>query len=135
MHEILTEQQGRFLSRTRREYRLLIEAFSRQWSQQMCSESARPPSLQPRFNIQASSPNEDSLDILSCKTRHFSSQISRMHKPVIPALATWQRTLQPEPAFYSKQCGTLYSPLVSNKQGGIKLVYCPSSFTNCIVVA
>ena len=43
MHEILTEQRGRTLSRTRREYRMLVEA--RQWIQQVCSESARPPSL------------------------------------------------------------------------------------------
>ena len=119
MHEILTEQRDPTLSRTRREYRLLVEAAPRQWIQQVCSESARPPSLQPRFNIQASSPNQDSLDILSCKTRHFYGQISSMHKPVIPAVATWKRTLQPEPAVNSKQWGILYSPLVSNKQGDI----------------
>ena len=38
MHEILTEQRGRTLSRTRREYRLLVEAFPRQWTNQVCSE-------------------------------------------------------------------------------------------------
>ena len=42
-----------------------------------------------------------------------------MHKPVIPAVATWKRTLHPEPAFNSKRWGILYSPLVSNKQGDI----------------
>ena len=38
-------------------------------------------------------------------------------KPVIPAVDGWKASLQQEPTLSSSQWKTLYSPLVSNKQG------------------
>lgn len=79
-------------------------------------QTTNQPSLQPCFAIVNSSSNQPPIDLLECKTSHFCYQLHRSQKPEIPAIGYWKRTLQPEPVF---DWETIYSPLVSNKQGDI----------------
>ena len=121
VYEILAGKignDGRTLDRTSRELNKILSAIPQHWTKQICSELRRPPpTLQPCFAIRTAGADQTPTDIVSCKTRHFYGQLHKRIKPVVPAIDRWKASLQPEPAFTSKQWKTLYSPLVSNKQG------------------
>ena len=118
IHEMLIDKTPRAMSKTNKELRELLNAIPSQWSQQIITNAPRPPpTLQPCFII--SNSGQTDTDILSCKTRHFYSHLLELHKPVMPALDHWKQTLQPEPLFNAKLWRTLYSPLVTNKQGDV----------------
>ena len=118
IHEMLTDKTPRTLSKTTDELRELLHAIPLQWSQQIFMNAPRPPpTLQPCFQI--SGPGQTHTDLQTCKTRHFYSQLLAAHKPLIPALDHWKRTLQPEPFFNARLWKTLYSPLVTNHQGDV----------------
>ena len=121
VHDILAGQlgnDGRTLDRTSRELNKIIPAIPQHCTKQICSKRRRPPpTLQPCFAIRTAGACQTSTDILSCRTRHFYGQLHDRNKPVVPAIDRWKASLQPEPVFTSKQWKTLYSPLVSNKQG------------------
>ena len=109
-----TGNDGRTFEKTSREFDKILSAIPQQWTDQIHFELERPlPTLQPCFAIRTAGPSQTPTDILSCKTRHFYGR----KKPVIPAVDRWKASLQPEPTFSSSQWKTLYSPLVSNKQG------------------
>ena len=121
IHEILADQtgsDGRTFEKTSREFDKILSAIPQQWTDQIRFELGRPPpTLQPCFAIRTAGPSQTPTEILSCKTRHFYGQLHDQKKPVIPAVDRWKASLQPEPTFSSSQWKTLYSPLVSNKQG------------------
>ena len=118
IHEMITDKTPRTLSKTTQELTELLNAIPLQWSQQIFTNAPRPPpTLQPCFMI--SSPGQTPTDILSYKTRHFYSHLLEARKPVIPALDYWKLAFKPEPLFNAKLWRTLYSPLVTNKQGDV----------------
>ena len=118
IHEILTDQNPRPLSRTIRELKELLGALPPQWCQQICTHHTQTlATLQPCFRIDR--PGSPDKDILTCRTRHFYHQLHEPQKPGIPAVEYWKRTLQPDPAFDTKRWKTLYSPLTNNKQGDV----------------
>ena len=120
IHDILTEDTARNVSRTTEEWKELLVALPSQWCKKICSASVQPPpTLQPCFSIVNSSPAQTPIDISLCRTRHFYTHLLMAEKPVIPALDQWKRILQPEPYFNAKQWKTLYPPLVNNKQGDV----------------
>ena len=113
-----TGNDGRTLEKTSRDLDKILSAIPQQWANQIRFELGRPPpTLQPCFAIRTARASQTPTDILSCKTRHFYGQLHDRKKPVIPAVDRWKASLQPEPTFSSSQWKTLYSPLVSNKQG------------------
>ena len=121
IHEILADQianDGRTLEKTSREFNKILSAIPQQRTNRICLELRRPPpTLQPCFAIRTKGAGQIPSDILSCKTRHLYGQLHDRKKPVVPAIGRWKASLQPEPVFSSKQWMTLYSPLISNKQG------------------
>lgn len=121
IHEILadhTGNDGRNLEKTFREFDKILSAIPQQWTNQMRFELGRlPPTLQPCFAVRTAGASQTPIDILSCKMRHFYGQLYDRKKPVIPAIDQWKASLQQEPTLSSSQWKTLYSLLVSNKQG------------------
>ena len=121
IHEILTgDNDTHTLSRTVRELNEIHSAIPQKWAQIICTDQSREPStLQPCFDINNPNPGQPPRSILQCKTRNFYAQLHQTQKPVVPAIDYWKQTLQPEPAFNAKQWRTLYSPLITNKQGDV----------------
>ena len=120
IHDILTEDTARTVSRTTEEWKELLAALPSQWCKKICSASVRPPpTLQPCFGIVNSSPAQTPTDISLCRTRPFYTHLLKPEKPVIPALDQWKQKLQPEPSFNAKQWKTLYPALINNKQGDV----------------
>ena len=103
-----------------RELNEIHSAIPQKWAQIICTDQSREPStLQPCFDINNPNPGQPPRSILQCKTRNFYAQLHQTQKPVVPAIDYWKQTLQPEPAFNAKQWRTLYSPLITNKQGDV----------------
>ena len=120
IHEILTDQNSRTLSRTAQELGELLDAIPPHWSQQICTHlTLSPPTIQPCFGIINPRPGQPPTDILSCKTRDFYNHLQQAQKPALAAIDYWKQAIQPEPLFNAQQWRTLYSPLVTNKQGDI----------------
>jgi len=120
IHDMLTEKNPCTLSRTTEELRELFVALPPEWSQKICTASVwPPPTLQPCFGIENSSPGQTPIDISSCRTRHFYTHLLQAEKPVIPAVDHWKQNLQPEPCFNAKQWKALYPPLINNKHGDV----------------
>ena len=120
LHEILTDSKPHALSRAIREYRDLLAAIPKQWLHLINANHPRQlPTLQPCFAINTSSPGSTPPDLVACKTRTFYHHLHQLQKPTIPAIDKWKEILQPAPDFSTKQWKTLYSPLISNKQGDI----------------
>ena len=120
IHDFLTEDTARTVSRTTEEWKELLVALPSQWCKKICTASVRPPpTLQPCFGIVDSSPAQTPIDISLCRTRHFYAHLLKAEKPVIPAVDQWKQKLQPEPSFNAKQWKTLYPPLINNKQGDV----------------
>ena len=120
IHDFLTEDTARTVSRTTEEWKELLVALPSQWCKKICTASVRPPpTLQPCFGIVNSSPAQTPIDMSLCRTRHFYAHLLKAEKPVIPAVDQWKLKLQPEPCFNAKQWKTLYPPLINNKQGDV----------------
>ena len=120
LHEILTDSKPHALSRAIREYRDLLAAIPKQWLHLINANHPRQlPTLQPCFVISISSSGSTPPDLVTCKTRTFYHHLHQLQKPTIPAIDKWKEILQPAPDFSTKQWKTLYSPLISNKQGDI----------------
>ena len=120
IHEMLTDRNPRTLSRTSQELKELLAGIPQQWIQLIRTSNLRPPpTVQPSFLINNLSPGSTPTDLQACKTRNFYQHLHQVQKPSVPALDRWNQLLQPEPVFNVKQWRTLYSPLVTNKQGDI----------------
>ena len=117
IHEILADHTGND-GRNLEKFDKILSAIPQQWTNQIRFELGRlPPTLQPCFAIRTAGESQTPIDILSCKIRHFYGQLHDRKKPVIAAVDRWKASLQQEPTLSSSQWNTLYSPLVSNKQG------------------
>ena len=120
IHDVLTDEDPRTLSRTTEELRKLLVALPPEWSQKICTASVwPPPTLQPCFNIVNPSLGQTPIDLSLCRTRHFYTHLLQAEKPVIPAVDYWKQNLHPEPCLNAKQWKTLYSPLINNNHGDV----------------
>ena len=126
IHELLTkhrQQSHRTLSRTAQELQKLHAALPYHWRIKICTEhQPQPPDHQPNFVINTKKTRNPPVDILTCKTRHFYSQLQKNKDTPIPGVEYWTTNLQLpplEPFFNDKHWKTLYPPLATNKQGDL----------------
>lgn len=90
IHDMLTGEDPRTISRTTEELRKLFVALPPEWSQKICTASVwPPPTLQPLFGIVNPSCGQTPIDLSLCRTRHFYTHLLQAEKPVILAVDYW----------------------------------------------
>ena len=123
VHEIIMDHEfcrDRTLNQTARELSEVLEGIPAKWKLKVINgDSASPLTAQPSFSILPYAPDKPPTALLDCKTRHFYWHFHKSLEISTPGLDYWRTKFQLQTPFDSSLWSTVYSPLITNKQGDL----------------
>ena len=126
LQEILEKHEKdekKTIVQTQKELDLIINAMPENWTCQVKRKQATKQKhlmpAQPKFDTVPEQSADMAKDITQMKTRDFYTQLRNDKNITIPALEYWRRNLQPTPTIDQQHWQTIYSPLITNKQGDV----------------
>ena len=126
LQEILEEHkkdETKPIDQTKEELHLIINTIPENWRCQIKRNQATQQKhlmpAQPKFHTVLEQAADMVKDITQLKTRDFYTQLRNDKNITIPAIEYWRQNLQPTPTIDQRHWWTIYSPLITNKQGDV----------------